>query len=260
VWCPYLGSGHEEPDTSSNEGSDIEVEVTDGEYHENSAEEFMMSMTIKDSSHKEGDESSEIELDVEEADTGDAEYVTASVVFPMSKIATHENTNGVKMRKHKLKSSHKRRMRPQATPEEKECLATWVEVNRLKEWALWDSGSTTTGITPAFAEIAKVPVDTLEDPHIPQLGTIGSCSTIKYGADVEIKVADFDTTSYVDIGNFDRYDMIIGTPFMRKNKVILDFVSNKILLRGKDIPVVRVTARDLDPRLHRHRMTDKKQE
>jgi len=146
------GSGHEEPDTSSNEGSDIEVEVTDGEYHENTAEEFMMSMTVKDTSRKEGDESLEIELDVEEADTGDAEYVATSVVFPMSKIATHENANGVKMRKHKLKSSHKRRMRPQATPEEKECLATWVEVNGLKAWALWDSGSTTTGITPAFAE------------------------------------------------------------------------------------------------------------
>jgi len=64
----------------------------------------------------------------------------------------------------------------------------------------------------------------------------------------------------VDIANFDHYDMIIGTPFMRKNKVILDFVSNKILLRGKDIPAVRVTARDLDPRLRQHRTTDKKQE
>lgn len=77
-------------------------------------------------------------------------------------------------------------MRPQATPEEKESLATWVGVNRLKAWALWDSGSMTTGITPAFAEIAKVPIDTLEDPHILQLGMIGSRFTIKYGADVEI--------------------------------------------------------------------------
>lgn len=101
------GLDHGEPDTSSNEGSNIEVEVTDGEYYENSAEEFMMSMTIKDPPHKEGDESSEIELDVEEAGTGDAEYVATSVVFPMLKITTHEDANGIKMRKHKLKSSHK---------------------------------------------------------------------------------------------------------------------------------------------------------
>ncbi len=73
-------------------------------------------------------------------------------------------------------------MRPLTSPEEKECLATWVGVNGLKAWALWDSGSTMTGITPAFTEIVKVPVDMLEDPHILQLGMIGSYSTIKYGA------------------------------------------------------------------------------
>ena len=51
-------------------------------------------------------------------------------------------------------------MRPPTSSDEKECLATWVGVNGLDAWALWDSGSTTTGITPSFAEIAKVPVDT----------------------------------------------------------------------------------------------------
>ena len=107
-------------------------------------------------------------------------------------------------------------MRPPTSPEEKECLATWVGVNGLKAWALWDSGSTTMGITPSFAEIAKVPVNTLEDPHILQLGTIGSRSTIKYGADVDIKIDDLETKSYIDIANFDCYDMIIGTLFLRK--------------------------------------------
>ena len=99
-------------------------------------------------------------------------------------------------------------------PEDKECLATWVKVEDLEAWTLWDSGSTTTGITPAFAEHAKVRIDTLEDPHILQLGTVGSRSSIKYGADVMIQVAKVKSTSYVDIANFDRYDMIIGTPWM----------------------------------------------
>jgi len=38
-----------------------------------------------------------------------------------------------------------------------------------------------------------------------------------------------------DIGNFDRYEMIIGTPFMRRNKVILDFEKDKVIFRGKRI-------------------------
>jgi len=55
---------------------------------------------------------------------------------------------------------------------------------------------------------------------------------------------------YMDIVNFDRYDMIIGTPFLRKNKVILDFIKNIVIINGKESPAVKVTAKDLDPRLH----------
>ncbi len=194
-----------------------------------------------------------------EEDDKKKEHLAASIVFPLSKVTQQNNAEGVKMR-HKLKLSHKRRMRPPTAPEEKECLATWVGVNGLNAWALWDSGSTTTGITPAFAEIAKVHVDTLEDPHILQLGTIGSRSTIKYGADVDIEIADLETTTYVDIANFDRYDMIIGTPFLRKNKVVLDFIKNVVIINGKESPAVKVTAKDLDPRVRRYRTTDKKQE
>ena len=244
-------------DQDEDDQSEIEVEVTDAEHYENSAEEFMMTMDVATSIDAINETTCELESEENE---GRMECLAASVVFPLSKITQQDNAEGVKMRKHKLKSSHKRRMRPPASPEEKECLATWVGVNGLKAWALWDSGSTTTGITPAFAEIAKVPVDTLEDPHILQLGTIGSRSTIKYGADMDIEIEDLETKAYVDIANFDRYDMIIGTPFLRKNKVILDFVKNVVIINGKESPAVKVTAKDLDPRLRRHRTTEKKQE
>jgi len=197
-------------DQDENDQSEIEVEVTDAEYYENSAEEFMVTMDVTTS-----------------IDT---------INETMCKLESEENEGKM------------------------ECLATWVGVNGLKAWALWDSGSMTTGITPSFAEIAKVPVDTLEDPHILQLGTIGSHSTIKYGADIDIEIDDLETKTYVDIANFDCYDMIIGTPFLRKNKVILDFIKNVVIINGKESPAVKVTAKDLDPRLRRHRTTEKKQE
>ena len=54
--------------------------------------------------------------------------------------------------------------------------------------------------------------------------------------------------------------MIIGTPFLRKNKVILDFIKNVVIINGKESPAVKVTAKDLDPHLRRYRTTEKKQE
>ena len=163
-------------------------------------------------------------------------------------------------RKHRMLSSGKTRVRPAVRPEDKECLATWVKVGELDAWTLWDSGSTTTGITPAFAEHAKVKLDTLEDPHILQLGTVGSRSSIKYGADVKIQVAKITSTSYVDVANFDRYDMIIGTPWMRRNKVILDFETNRVIVDGTPIEAIKIKEKDLDPRVRRHRTTEKNTE
>jgi len=198
-------------------------------------------------------------IEIEE-DKGKMEHLAASIIFPLSKIVQQNNTEDVKMHKHKLKLSPKQQMRPPTSPAEKECLATWVGVNGLKAWALWDSGSTMMGITQAFTEIAKVPVNTLQDPHILQLRMIGSCSTIKYGADVDIEIDDLETKTYVDIANFDHYDMIIGTLFLRKNKVVLDFIKNVVIINRKESPAVKVTTKDLDPHLCHYRMMEKKQE
>ena len=107
-------------------------------------------------------------------------------------------------------------------------------------------------------ELVKVKVDVLEDPHILQLGTIGSRSIIKYGADVEIEVAGKRFASYVDIANFDRYDMIIGIPWMRRNRVVLDLINNMITIDGSSILAIKIKDQDIDPRLRCHRVTDKR--
>jgi hypothetical protein len=182
--------------------------------------------------------------------------IAASTVSPRTRVTERKDE-----RRYKFISSGKRRLRPTVSPEEKECLATWVKVRDLKAWTLWDSGSTTSGITPAFAELAKIKVDTLEDPHILwQLGTVGSQSIIKYGADVPIQIGGSTSEFYVDIANFDRYDMIVGTSLMRRNKVLLDFKSDKIVVNGERIPTIKVKGKNLDIRVHRHWTTDKKKE
>ncbi|KAG6886338.1 hypothetical protein C0995_008625 [Termitomyces sp. Mi166 len=99
--------------------------------------------------------------------------------------------------------------RPQYTPQEKECLVTYVEVNEYSAWTLWDSGSTTTGITPQFAHVNAIHVHELSEQLMLQLGTVGSHAMVQFGVEVEIRALGHPTKEYVDIANFDRYDMII---------------------------------------------------
>ncbi|KAF9440766.1 hypothetical protein P691DRAFT_686537, partial [Macrolepiota fuliginosa MF-IS2] len=116
---------------------------------------------------------------------------------------------------------------PQVSPEEKQCLATLVNVNSINTWTLWDSDSTTMGITPQFAQVVNIKVNKLMDPHMLQLGMVGSRSSVKFGAIVEIDIGTTHTRTYVDIANFDCYNMIIGTPFMHNHNVVLDLAKNK---------------------------------
>ena len=196
-------------------------------------------------------------LDTKEEGEVNQDFTMATVVFPLK---GNEKTSDIKMRKHKLIPSRKTRMRPRHSEEDKRCLATWVGINGLQAWTLWDSGSTTTGITPAFAELAQIPVDELEDPHILQLGTIGSRSAIKYGADVEVNIEGEKQSTYVDIANFDRYEMIIGTPFMRRNKVILDLEKDEVIFKGRRIPGIKVSTKEAELFARRQRSTDKQKE
>jgi hypothetical protein len=161
-------------------------------------------------------------------------------------------------RKVHLRADKTARPRPEYTPEEKECLATFVSIGGYEAWALWDSGSTTTGLTPAFAQVADLRVFPLTNPHTLQLGTVGSRATVNYGADVRMEAPGISDDTYVDIANFDRYDMIIGTPFMNKNKVILDFENKQVIVNGKSTPAVKVLLGDNDARLRRYRSVDRR--
>ncbi|KAG6867764.1 hypothetical protein C0995_004587, partial [Termitomyces sp. Mi166 len=77
--------------------------------------------------------------------------------------------------------------RPQYTPQEKECLVTYVEVNVHPAWTLWNSGSTTTGITPQFAHVNTIHIHELSEPLMLQLRTVGSHAMVQFSMEVKIK-------------------------------------------------------------------------
>jgi hypothetical protein len=54
----------------------------------------------------------------------------------------------------------------------------------------------------------------------------------------------------MDIVNFDHCDMIIGTPYIRHNKVQLDFENDRVIVNGIAMPATKVTLADTDGQLH----------
>ncbi|KAG6857827.1 hypothetical protein C0995_003185, partial [Termitomyces sp. Mi166 len=63
-------------------------------------------------------------------------------------LTEYQGDTRVQMRCVTLQKAADKLQRPQYTPQEKECLVTYVEVNGHPAWTLWDSGSTMTGIMP----------------------------------------------------------------------------------------------------------------
>jgi hypothetical protein len=174
--------------------------------------------------------------------------------------ANRPENGQVKMCKAVMQASKTARARPMVKKEDKECLTAFVNVGGFKAWTLWDSGSATTGITPTFAQVADIPVFPLLDPHILQLGMIGSHSVVNYGTEVEVTAPGARGQIYMDIANFNRYDMTIGTPYMRHNKVQLDFENDQVIVNGVATPAMKVTLADTDGRLHQYRAMDKHKE
>ena len=127
---------------------------------------------------------------------------------------------------------------PSKTDSNHQYMAALVKVNGLglEAYALLDSGSTTVSITNDFARVAKLSVLQLENPVTLQLGTIGSWSMINYGTKAQIELGPIkEDDAYLDVINIDQYDMIIGTPFMRKHKFVLDFGHNTFSICGQAI-------------------------
>jgi hypothetical protein len=71
-----------------------------------------------------------------------------------------------------------------------------------------------------------------------QLGTAGSRSKINYGTNTLVKYGNIQSEEYLDVINLDRFDAIIGTKYMRKHGISLDFEKNMIRIRNKPAPTL----------------------
>ncbi|KAF7966969.1 hypothetical protein HWV62_36320 [Athelia sp. TMB] len=120
--------------------------------------------------------------------------------------------------------------RPRHNPE---TITAITMINGHKALTLFDSGSTTDSITPEFGFVSRIRQFKLDEQVTLQLGCVGSRSKISYGAMAPVSVFSVAEDMYFDVVNIDRYDAILGTPFLRKHGVSIDFKNGGIVIDGK---------------------------
>ncbi|KAF8218887.1 hypothetical protein L208DRAFT_1185467, partial [Tricholoma matsutake] len=103
-----------------------------------------------------------------------------------------------------------------------------MRLHELEAFVLLDSGCTSDSIAPEFAMSANLKAHELEEPVPLQLGTVGSHSKINFGLFTDFEIGEIKNTHHFDVVNIDRYDAILGTVFMRKHGIVLDFERDKV--------------------------------
>ncbi|KAL1937390.1 hypothetical protein VTO73DRAFT_13796 [Trametes versicolor] len=127
-------------------------------------------------------------------------------------------------------------VQPQRDKQLQASLCALINVNGIMAYTLFDSGSTTDSLSPEFSHISRAKPVKLSEQVVLQLGCSGSRSKISYGTWVPIQFGPIAETMYFDIVNLDRYDCVIGTPFMNAHGIKLDFEQRAIIVKGQACP------------------------
>ena len=129
----------------------------------------------------------------------------------------------------------KERSRPLQKCNDNQPISVFWEIGGTKAHCLINSGCEGIMLSPNFIRVANIEPFPLDKPIGIQLAVTGSKSVINYGTNTTIKYEGRESKEYFDIINIDYYDAILGTPFLRKHKVIIDFVNNCLRLKDKII-------------------------
>ena len=137
-----------------------------------------------------------------------------------------------------MRKSSKKIVRPPRMEKENRCFVTRMKLHNLEAFALLDSGCTSDTVSLEFAMSANLKAHELEEPVPLQLGTVGSRSKINFGLFADFQIGEKKGNQYFDVVNIDRYDVILGTMFMRKHGIVLDFDRDEVCVKGKILKMV----------------------
>ena len=113
-----------------------------------------------------------------------------------------------------------------------------MKLHNLEAFVLLDSGCMSDSVSPELAMSVNLKVHELDEPVPLQLGTVGSCSKINFGVFADFKIGKMKDNHYFDIVNINRYDVILGTVFMRKHSITLDFECDEVQVKGRVLDMI----------------------
>ena len=128
----------------------------------------------------------------------------------------------------------KERSRPLQKHNDNQPISLFWEIGGIKAHCLIDSGCEGI-ISHNFMRVAKIEPFSLDKPIGIQLAVTGSKSVINYSTNTTIKYEGKESKEYFDIINIDYYHAILGTPFLRKHEVIINFINNCLRVKDKII-------------------------
>jgi len=114
-------------------------------------------------------------------------------------------------------------------------LTAEINIAGIDAFVLFDSGAETDAVSPDFVRACNIPLLELPNPMVLQMGTKGSRSCVYYGSNIDVCIHGISKSHYFDVVNIDRYDAILGAPWLNTNKAILNFKNHVVSLPSGDI-------------------------
>ncbi|KAI0040190.1 hypothetical protein FA95DRAFT_1503196 [Auriscalpium vulgare] len=129
---------------------------------------------------------------------------------------------------------------PVRNPHLHQVLAANLRIGSADMYVLFDSGSTTNGISHEAAHVANLDIFQLKEPMTLQLGCVGSRSRVNFGTRSAVTIGGRALPCFLDIVNIEHYDVILGTPFLKEYRAVLDFEHNVVRVGAVEIPALTV--------------------
>ena len=135
--------------------------------------------------------------------------------------------------------NHRARIKERSKPlwkcNDNQPISGFWEIGGVKAHCLINNGCEGIMISPGFIRVVNIEHFPLDNLIGIQLAVTGTKSVIIYGVNATIKYNEKESKEYLDVVNIDYYDAILGTPFWRKHKVVIDFVNNCLRIKDKII-------------------------